>query len=185
MTFQIKSHAQHLAPFDAQITEFSGKAVWGIIKPLAGYDPGQVNSGFAYLSRNGLLRLYQIKIPGGLNSVERIITTKSTLDWIRASLSDCPEEVCVENAAFNALNGQVPLSENRSAAIMAFLIWGVAPDKILVKPPKTVRKEAFGKATTTHDIWNRYMPPDMYVDKSKREDWDCLSALACAYSLVK
>ena len=141
--------------------------------PVIGYDPGQVNFGWAFLSQ-AQGQLFQGRLNPYRNTVERLRMTQAAIHFLRNRHAS-PLAVAVEGAAHGALYGQVPLAENRAVAVLAFS--GLALDQIRVVPPLSVRAEVFGdKKIKAEETW-----PQLGVyGPDGRKHYDTASALACA-----
>lgn len=132
---------------------------FGVPYVCVGIDPGQVNMGlvFVYLQT---AYCYQIKLPGGVDLPERIVNTLAAVkeSFLLAREAGVPIKKIpmgvVEMAAYGAPFGQVPLSEARTAAVVALMREGVK--SIHMMSPGQIRLKAFGngktKAESVYDI---------------------------------
>lgn len=152
-----------------------------------GIDPGQVNMGLAFIYNNKATA-YQITLSSGVCLVERIVEVmqavrESFLQGVHKkyrkpsakypSGAVNPVYGVVENAAYSAPFGQVPLAEARTAAVMGLMQMSVKRIELL--SPGAIRLRAFGDGKKrAEDVFK--------VDKKHK---DAITAIGCALAASK
>lgn len=149
----------------------------------AGIDPGQVNMGVALIYSNKAYA-YQITLSSGVELVERITEVMQAVkesflygyykpDDTRRHRLNKPKFAVVENAAYSAPFGQVPLAEARTAAVMGLMRENVKYIELM--SPGAIRLKAFGSG--------KKLATDVYRYEKKYKD--AITAIGCALAASK
>lgn len=153
--------------------DFARLATWK--NPIIGVDPGQRHMGMTHLFSDTAGLAWEIEFESFDTPLRRVIETAHLMNHLLHAYFQpgLKTLAVVENAAFGAPFGQVPLAENRAAVIMELHEFGI--DDILTIPPQSIRKEVFGSAKIrAEETWKEFLPGN------------AASSLACAlYGLKK